>query len=193
MVTCVPSNLLTQKPRLESFFFFSFIILIRLLSFHHSISMTTASTLTGSALQASRAAVTAAFEDQSVSSSAQEDLEPGEIQEIDMETQADSIRTVFSDPTNFNVKVCSLLQRDQVFRVKYSRFSILFTLPGLFGLTHLQARTAICLRHLQRHFPRPLFPRHRVLRRLKVGWRTSSVSLALTVWRSSGGERLNQK
>ena len=70
--------------------------------------MTTASMLTGSALQASRAAVTAAMDDQTVSSSAP-DLEPGEIQEIDMEIQADSIRTVFSDPTNFNVKVCSLL------------------------------------------------------------------------------------
>jgi translation initiation factor 4E len=68
--------------------------------------MTTASMLTGPALQASRAALSAAMEDQSVSSSAPEDLEPGEIQEIDMETQADSIRTVFSDPTNFNVKVC---------------------------------------------------------------------------------------
>ena len=49
-----------------------------------TINMTT-SMLTGSALQASRAAVTAAMEDQSVSSSAPEDLEPGEIQEIDME------------------------------------------------------------------------------------------------------------
>ena len=82
-------------------------------SFHHSakaISMTTTtSTLTGSALQDSRAALTAALADQSSSSPAQEDLEPGEIQEIDMETQADSIRTVFSDPTNFNVKVCSQL------------------------------------------------------------------------------------
>jgi len=66
--------------------------------------MTTTSTLTGPALHASRAALTAALADQSVSSTAQEDLEPGEIQEIDMETQADSIRTVFSDPTNFNVK-----------------------------------------------------------------------------------------
>jgi len=62
------------------------------------------SALTGPALQASRAALSAALADQSISSSTQEDLEPGEIQEIDMETQADSIRTVFSDPTNFNVK-----------------------------------------------------------------------------------------
>lgn len=152
----------------------------------------TTSTLTGSALQASRAAVTAAMEDQSVSSSAPEDLEPGEIQEIDMESQADSIRTVFSDPTNFNVKVCSLLLRVRVFRVNLSRFSILFTLPGLFGLIRLQAKTEICLRHLQRHFPRLLFPKHQVWLRPKVGWRTSSVSLALTVWRSFGGERLYQ-
>ena len=75
--------------------------------------------LTGSALQASKAAVAAALEDQSVSSSAPEpeDLEDGEIQEIQvsMESQAESIRTVFSDPTNFNVKVCSLLQKVQVF------------------------------------------------------------------------------
>ena len=68
----------------------------------------TTSSLTGPALQASRAALSAALADQSIPSSAEEDLEPGEIQEIDMETQADSIRTVFSDPTNFNVKVCSL-------------------------------------------------------------------------------------
>lgn len=71
--------------------------------------MTTASMLTGSALQASKAAVNAALQDQSSAPELPENLEPGEIQEIDMETQADSIRTVFSDPTNFNVKVCSLL------------------------------------------------------------------------------------
>ena len=33
------------------------------------------------------------------------DLEDGEIQELDMEAQAEGIRTVFNDPTNFNVKV----------------------------------------------------------------------------------------
>jgi translation initiation factor 4E len=32
-------------------------------------------------------------------------LEPGEIQEVDMQAQAETIRTVFSDPKNFNVKV----------------------------------------------------------------------------------------
>ncbi|KAH9944084.1 eukaryotic translation initiation factor 4E class I [Epithele typhae] len=33
-----------------------------------------------------------------------DDSEPGEIQEVDMQAQAETIRTVFSDPTNFNVK-----------------------------------------------------------------------------------------
>ncbi|KAF7306981.1 Eukaryotic translation initiation factor 4e [Mycena indigotica] len=33
-----------------------------------------------------------------------DDSEPGEVQEVDMQTQAETIRTVFSDPTNFNVK-----------------------------------------------------------------------------------------
>lgn len=36
-------------------------------------------------------------------------LEPGEIQEVDMQAQAENIRTVFNDPTNFNVKVYMFL------------------------------------------------------------------------------------
>ncbi|KAF8237795.1 translation initiation factor eIF4e [Tricholoma matsutake] len=66
-----------------------------------------ASTLTGAALQASRAALSAALVDQVASTTLDDDddsLEPGEIQEVDMQAQADGIRTVFSDPTNFNVK-----------------------------------------------------------------------------------------
>ena len=67
-----------------------------------------ASTLSGAALQASRAALSAALADQVASTTRDDDsLEPGEIQEVDMQAQADGIRTVFSDPTNFNVKVCS--------------------------------------------------------------------------------------
>lgn len=62
-----------------------------------------ASTLPAPALQASRAAINAALSDQNQNNS--DDLEPGEIQEIDMEEQAEGIRTVFSDPKNFNVKV----------------------------------------------------------------------------------------
>lgn len=65
-----------------------------------------ASTLTGPALQASRAALSAALADQPASVAvSDESMEPGEIQEVDMQAQADGIRTVFNDPTNFNVKV----------------------------------------------------------------------------------------
>ncbi|KAF5374895.1 hypothetical protein D9758_000220 [Tetrapyrgos nigripes] len=60
-----------------------------------------ASSLQGQALAASRAAISAAMADHPVDG----DLsEPGEIQEVNMEAQAEGIRTVFSDPTNFNVK-----------------------------------------------------------------------------------------
>lgn len=66
-----------------------------------------ASSLTGAALQASRAALSSALAaDQTPSTTTtDENLEPGEIQEVDMVSQAENIRTVFSDPTNFNVKV----------------------------------------------------------------------------------------
>ncbi|KAI0304877.1 eukaryotic translation initiation factor 4E class I [Russula brevipes] len=76
--------------------------------------MASASSLPGPALQASRSAVQAAFaehpevEDHAATKSSEggDDgaLEPGEIQEVDMQAQAETIRTVFSDPKNFNVK-----------------------------------------------------------------------------------------
>jgi translation initiation factor 4E len=79
--------------------------------------MASVSSLPGPALQASRSAVQAALlEHPEVEShSAAKDgevgddgpLEPGEIQEVDMQAQAETIRTVFSDPKNFNVKVRS--------------------------------------------------------------------------------------
>ncbi|KAJ7110149.1 eukaryotic translation initiation factor 4E class I [Mycena epipterygia] len=59
--------------------------------------------LSGPALTASRAALSAALADQVVPND-DESLEPGEIQEVDMQAQAEGIRTVFNDPTNFNVK-----------------------------------------------------------------------------------------
>ncbi len=61
------------------------------------------SVLSGPSLAASRAALSAALADQS--DAVDDSLEPGEIQEVDMQAQAEGIRTVFSDPTNFNVKV----------------------------------------------------------------------------------------
>lgn len=64
------------------------------------------SALNGPTLAASRAALSAAMADENPNIS--DDAEPGEIQEVNMEAQAEGIRTVFSDPTNFNVKVCSV-------------------------------------------------------------------------------------
>lgn len=87
-----------------------------------SSTTASASTLPAPALAASRAALNAAFADQQSTEPAKpegeeagvtaengngdtESLEAGEIQEVNMEAQAEGIRTVFSDPTNFNVKV----------------------------------------------------------------------------------------
>lgn len=50
----------------------------------------------------------------------------------------------------------------RVLLAKYNRFSIRFTLLGLSGLIHLQARTATYLRHRQRHFLRLLLLKHQV-------------------------------
>jgi translation initiation factor 4E len=78
--------------------------------------MASVSSLPGPALQASRSAVQAALAEHPEAEAhttskdgkaGDEDgsLEPGEIQEVDMQAQAETIRTVFSDSKNFNVKV----------------------------------------------------------------------------------------
>lgn len=80
--------------------------------------MTSVSSLPSSALQAARTAVQAALAEHPEAdghSATTKDghvgdegsPEPGEIQEVDMQAQAETIRTVFSDPKNFNVKVFS--------------------------------------------------------------------------------------
>jgi len=58
------------------------------------------SSLPAPALQASKAALNAALSDL-------ESSDPGEVQEIevDMALQAETLKTVFNDPKNFNVKV----------------------------------------------------------------------------------------
>jgi translation initiation factor 4E len=61
-----------------------------------------APTLPGPAAQASKAALNAAMAENNVET-VDADAEPQEL-EVDMENQADHIRTVFSDPKNFNVK-----------------------------------------------------------------------------------------
>jgi translation initiation factor 4E len=73
--------------------------------------MTSVSSLPGPALQAARSAVQAALaEHPEVDGHVGDEgsPEPGEIQEVDMQAQAETIRTVFSDPKNFNVKVLSI-------------------------------------------------------------------------------------
>ena len=67
--------------------------------------MASVSSLPNPALQASKAALSAALAENEKKANGDESLEPGEIQEVDMQAQADNIRTVFNDPTNFNVKV----------------------------------------------------------------------------------------
>ncbi|KAG0708926.1 eukaryotic translation initiation factor 4E class I [Suillus ampliporus] len=59
-------------------------------------------TLPASFQHANKAALSAALAENPESNGA--DVEPGEIQEVDMQAQAEDIRTVFSHPTNFNVK-----------------------------------------------------------------------------------------
>jgi len=67
--------------------------------------MASPSTLPGPALQASQAALNSALADNEIKESkGGAPLEEGEIQEVDMQAQAENIRTVFNDPKNFNVK-----------------------------------------------------------------------------------------
>lgn len=82
--------------------------------------MASSSSLPGPALHASQAAIKAAMAEHPESTMLKESetaekegangdasIEPGEIQEVevDMQAQAETIRTVFSDPKTFNVKV----------------------------------------------------------------------------------------
>lgn len=57
-------------------------------------------------MQASKAALNAALAEEEVKNAANGDATPedGEVQEVDMQQQAENIRTVFNDPKNFNVK-----------------------------------------------------------------------------------------
>lgn len=139
--------------------------------------MAAVSSLTGPALQASRAALSAALADQPTNDAVGDDdsLEPGEIQELDMQAQAESIRTVFSDPTNFNVKVglpsCILLD---LYSHALLAGSTRSTPPGRSGSIHLPPKAAICPRHQFLHFLKPLFLRHLVWLLHRAGWKISS-------------------
>ena len=100
--------------------------------------MATPSHLNGPAFQASRAALSAALADtQSLAESPtkEDEIEQGEIQEVDMQAQAETIRTVFSDPTNFNVKVSMLAFLTSETLSMPFVFSIPSTRPGHCGST----------------------------------------------------------
>lgn len=72
--------------------------------------MASASTLPAQAASVAKAAVTASMAEAGDSpepspATQNGSDEDGEIQEVNMEAQAEGIRTVFQDPKNFNVKV----------------------------------------------------------------------------------------
>ena len=119
--------------------------------------------------QASKAALTAALTENPHSNT----LEPGEIQEIDMQAQAEGIRTVFSDPTNFNVKVH--LSHFATLGTHPLDISTPSTLPGRSGSIHPQQRVETSLRHPSPLSLRPLYLRLPVQQQRKVGWRTLNV------------------
>jgi hypothetical protein len=106
------------------------------------------STLPAPALQASRAALNAALAEQPPIDNEADSLEPGEIQEVDMEQQAEGIRTVFSDPKNFNVKVKFYFLKLRV--AHFDHFEHFFSIPciplGPSGLTLPPQKAAICLK-----------------------------------------------
>ena len=89
--------------------------------------MSTDSAFPAAAMQASKAALDAALSETdkpeekaettevSKEKSGSGDLEDGEIQEVDMEAQADAIRTVLHDPTNFNAIVSHFVEIAQIF------------------------------------------------------------------------------
>ena len=138
---------------------------------YQSYNMSSSSTLPASSQQANKAALSAALTENPLQNTqANPETEPGEIQEVDMHAQAEGIRTVFSDPTNFNVKVCLTLCPWDA-GLTLCGVSTPSTLPGRFGSIHPRPRVAISPRH-----PSPLSRRHPYLRppalqQHKVGWR----------------------
>lgn len=121
------------------------------------------SSLPAPALQASKAALNAALSD--IESS---ELDEGQEIEVDMALQAETLKTVFNDPKNFNVKVCVFLRlfpprpiraggfasslpsvdlvTDHPGFFFHCTFSIRFIPHGRCGLTRLRLRVAICHR-----------------------------------------------
>lgn len=136
-----------------------------------------ASTLPNAALNASRAALNAAMADQDAQAktdtAVQDDSnESGEVQEIDMQAQAEGIRTVFSDPTNFNVKVCMTLGT----KLDETAHGPLISIPcihhGLCGSIRLLPRAVIFPRHRYPHSLQLQSSQARLVQlQRKDGWR----------------------
>lgn len=134
------------------------------------------STLPASFQHANKAALSAALAENPDSGSNGSDTEPGEIQEVDMQAQADDIRTVFSHPTNFNVKVCheNSLHTVQVF------ISLHYSTPyihlGPFGSIPLPQKAATYLKPPCLPSLKPLSLRPPVPLPHRGGWRISKKS-----------------
>lgn len=166
-----------------------------------SVDASGSSSLPAPALAASRAAVSSAIGDANKSddnpapltivtsadgndSAADQDATP-DGQEISTLSQLEQIRTVFSDPSNFNVKVRTLCVIVNIHMLTLS-CSTRSTRLGLFGSIRLLQRAATC-RPPPRHLPSPPHSQPPLVL-MAVGWTTSRRSSALTAWRNSGGE-----
>jgi len=151
-----------------------------------SFTVAMTSSLHGQALNASRAAIREAMADHPVD---EDSAELGELQEVNMEAQAEGIKTVFSDPKNFNVKV-----GDYPFRFS-STWIISFLPPSILCIPHGPSGSTLLLQRIV-IFPKPPFPcrprlpcrRLLALLLLKAGWKISNASLALIALKSFGGE-----
>lgn len=99
----------------------------------------------------------------------EESLEPGEIAEVDMESQANGIRTVFSDPKNFNVKVCNVVSVICFsLPINSVRLSTRYIRRGHCGSTLRLPRAAICPKHRAPRCPQPLYHRRQEVH--TAGW-----------------------
>lgn len=139
-----------------------------------------ASTISASSQQANKAALNAALAENPERTPAtnikanENDVEPGEIQEVDMQAQAEGIRTVFNDPTNFNVKVGSAVPLCMQNPLIVCATSILFTLRGPSGSIHQLQKAGIFPTPLVLLSPTPRFLRPQVQLQRRDGWRTSN-------------------
>ena len=131
-------------------------------------------------LQASRAALSDSQLQHDATGNG-DSLEPGEISEVDMQAQAEGIRTVFNDPTHFNVKASTIYTTTLKKNDASPLCSIRSTLRGLSGSIHRQPRAEIYHKRPSLPFHQHHFLRPPVLPPRRGGWRISSASSVLIV------------